>query len=299
MSCLVSWDSYVKNYETVDMIETMKVDITSQLNWMDELVSLTDHLVPCFPRYLVWAGVDHYPFFRLIRGRKLITAVEKKMHKQEINQTEMIYVAGWARACIQLFSPVCWSNVIFQQKKTKTHCLLSASRNIKSFPLGIPATFLELNSAYQPQAKSNFAVFSEALLTEQVSSREGGWMVVSQRKGCHFCGLFRLWFSGVLSQEQSSILFLWNLSSVINLSSAGHATKCVGLNECTKPRTLSNLRAGRHNRSLAKSAICLQCCCWPLSKPWSLFHARWCHIFNPAQSPAVAALPRVSASTSR
>lgn len=35
--------------------------------------------------------------------------------------------------------------------------------------------------------------------------------------------LVRLQLSGALSQEESSILFPWHLSSVINLSSVGHA----------------------------------------------------------------------------
>lgn len=143
--------------------------------------------------------------------------------------------------------------------------------------------FWNLNSAYQPQAKSNFAIFSEALLTEQVSSREWGWIVVSKRKGCNFCSLFRLqalWctFSGGVINLVSLELVLCHQP----LLCWPCLTKCVGLNKCTMPRTLFNFRAGRHNRSLAKSAVCLQCSCWPLSNPWSLFHFRWCHIFGSA-----------------
>lgn len=43
--------------------------------------------------------------------------------------------------------------------------------------------------------------------------------------------------------------------------------KSVDLNERTTLTILSNFRAGRHDRSLAESAVYLKWCCWPLSIP--------------------------------
>lgn len=78
--------------------------------------------------------------------------------------------------------------------------------------------------------------------------------------------LVRRQLSGALFQEKASILFLGTgcLSSTSLLLAM---PKSVDLNECTTPTILSNFRAGRHDRSLAKSAVCLKWCCWPLSNP--------------------------------
>jgi len=71
-----------------------------------------------------------------------------------------------------------------------------------------------------------FTIFSEALLTGQVFSGEGGWLVEEREDRVpppFLQSLVRLQLSGALFQDKSSILFPWHLSSVINLSSVGHA----------------------------------------------------------------------------
>ena len=182
----------------------------------------------------------------------------------------------------------------------KKHCLLSARRNFKPFPLGILATFLKLKFSIPTSGKEQFCH-----LLWSIADR------ASVLKGRRLDGGEREEGGQFLQSFQASALWCTFSGGVINLVSLELVlchqpllcwpclTKCVGLNERTMPRTLSNFRAGRHNRSLAKSAVCLQCCCWPLSNPWSLFHARWCHIFSLARTPTVAVLPQVSASTSR
>lgn len=115
--------------------------------------------------------------------------------------------------------------------------------------------------------------------------------------GCHlhFCKVlsdFSYLVHSFRRSHQSCFLGICCLSSTSLLLAM---PKCVGLNERTMPTILSNFRAGRHDGSLAKSGVCLKCCCWPLSNPWSLFHAVASHL-QPYTSITVAILPRVSAS---
>lgn len=117
--------------------------------------------------------------------------------------------------------------------------------------------------------------------------------------GCHlhFCKVlsgFSYLVHSFRRSHQSCFLGTCCLSSTSLLFAM---PKCVDLNECTMPTILSNFRAGRHDRSLAKSAVCLKCCCWPLSNPWSLFHAIMSHL-QPYTSITVAISPRISASAS-
>lgn len=128
--------------------------------------------------------------------------------------------------------------------------------------------------------------------------KESGWWW-SKRMGCHlhFCKVlsgFSYLVHSFRRSHQSCFLGACCLSSTSLLLAM---PKCVGLNECTMPAILSNFRAGRHDGRLAKSAVCLKCCCWTFPNPWVLFHAVVSH-HRPYTSFTVAIPPRVSASAS-
>lgn len=114
--------------------------------------------------------------------------------------------------------------------------------------------------------------------------------------GCHLCFCkilpgFSYLVHSLGRSHQSCFLGTCHLSSASLLLAM---PKCVGLNECTMPTILSNSRAGRHDGSLAKSAVCLKCCSWPLSKP--LIFIPCCSVTSAGFTVAIP--PRVSASAS-
>lgn len=192
--------------------------------------------------------------------------------------------------------------MIFQKETEAPEC----KKEHQVFPLGSPrnsSAFLELKNQHTNLRHwAILAIFSEALLTEQVSSGEGGWPVVEREDGVPSPFLQSLVSYLVLSlrrSHQSCFLGTCCLSSTSLLLAM---PKRVGLNECTMPTTPSNSWAGRHDGSLAKRAVCLQCCCWPLSSPWSLFRAVVCRTHSPAQllqGLYGQLIPLLSASTSR